>query len=323
MTPILKLIKSSRPRHVATLLVLASMVMFLDLLQLNEYSSGSQLKNRILELTSEEEDDAYHQKPVMHTFYDPLPQQKKRPTGMSLSDDRHLLKVWADSWKSMGWRVRILTMEDVKKHPNFDNIQELLQKVHLGKRPDYDRACYLRWFAITAAGGGWMSDFDVIPLPGSMFVNNQDAYKFMNDGNFTVYDMTAQGDPVPSLMSGSLEEWDRLSNLVLKNGAEKGSEETYFSDFRSLIDLKESASIVKLDDVVKGHNILKADFSLTEKDCNDLKNKRAIHISHRAMRELKRKFSERPFVAEQFWLSWLEKCSGDEFVSLSDIVSQS
>ncbi len=313
---------SRRPTQVATLVVLASILMFLNLPQMNKYASVSQFESRILEF-SNEENDAYHQRPVMHTYYDPLSQQKKRPTGMSLSDDRQLLKIWADSWKAMGWRVRILTMQDAQKHPNFDHIQELLQKVPLGRRPDYDRACYLRWFAMTVAGGGWMSDFDVIPLPGSMLANNHDAYNRMNDGNFTVYDMTAQGDPVPSLVSGSFEEWDRLSNLVLKNGAEKGSEETYFSDFRSLIDLKESARIINVDEVVKGHNILKTDLSLTEEDCTDLKNKRAIHISHRAMRELKRNFSDRPFVAEQFWQSWLEKCSGDEFASLSGTVSQS
>ena len=273
---------------------------------------------------SNEEDHVYHQRPVMHTFYDELSNPGQRITGMSLSDDRQLLKVWADSWKAMGWRVRILTMQDAQKHPFFYHIESLLQKVPLGRRPDYDRVCYLRWFAMTAAGGGWMSDFDVIPLPGSMPNESHEGDMLPGNGNFTVYDMTAQGDPVPSLMSGSLEEWDRLSNLILEYGMKKeGLVDQVFSDFISLIGLKESAHIIKVDEVVKGHHILNADHSITKQDCIDLKDMRGIHISHRAMYELEEKMSERPHFAEKFLQSWASVCSEDKSGSLSDTVSES
>ena len=306
-----------RLRFFATLFLTMAMLTLLNFPQMAEYAIPIGNFLRKLEL-SNEEDDTYHQRPVMHTFYDELNNPGQRITGMSLTDDRQLLKIWADSWKSMGYRVRILTMEDVQKHPFFYHIESLLQKVPLGRRPDYDRVCYLRWFAMATVGGGWMSDFDVIPLPGSMQDESHNNNILPGNGNFTVYDMTAQGDPVPSLMSGSSEEWDRLSNLILEYGMkQEGLTDNIFSDFISLIGLKESANIIQVDEVVKGHNILNTEHLITKQNCIDLKDMRGIHISHRAMNELQQKISERPRFAEKFLQNWASVCSEGESENVS------
>lgn len=62
-----------------------------------------------------------------------------------------------------------------------------------------------------------MADYDTFPLPhesGKPFV--REPYdKLPNHGRFTVYEFTGGGG-VPSLVSGSAEEWDRMLELITR-----------------------------------------------------------------------------------------------------------
>jgi hypothetical protein len=51
-------------------------------------------------------------------------------------------------------RGGILTMEDAKQHPEFDQFQATIQNFTM---TEYDMMCYYRWVAMAAVGGGWMS----------------------------------------------------------------------------------------------------------------------------------------------------------------------
>ena len=68
---------------------------------------------------------------------------------------------------------------------------------------EYEVACFVRHLAMAAIGGGWMSDYDVVPLALPA------CAPLSNGGAFT----THQGF-VPSLVSASAEEYLRVTRLM-------------------------------------------------------------------------------------------------------------
>lgn len=70
----------------------------------------------------------------------------------------------------------------------------------------FNYMCYIRYIAMSAVGGGWMSDYDVLPL--RFYFNG-----LPNNGAFTVYETS-----VPSLVSGNESEWERLMNEIIDEG---------------------------------------------------------------------------------------------------------
>jgi hypothetical protein len=79
---------------------------------------------------------------------------------------------------------------------------------------------------MATVGGGWMSDYDVVPLksivPKEYFeppkrlskkdMDGINGFPLPNKGGFTVY---ANDGRVPSHMSGSAKEWDRMAKSLL------------------------------------------------------------------------------------------------------------
>lgn len=61
----------------------------------------------------------------MHTFYHEF-NAAAAGTGMTSAADQALLKVWVDEWTSAGWNPKILNMEDVRQHPQFESINAML-----------------------------------------------------------------------------------------------------------------------------------------------------------------------------------------------------
>jgi len=96
----------------------------------------------------------------MHTFFHEV------PTGASQDTNLKTLDLWREAWSEAGWEPKILTLQDAKRHPRFAHYEKkLYEQVRILHNPvEYNRMCFLRWLAMAAAGGGFMSDYDVLPL---------------------------------------------------------------------------------------------------------------------------------------------------------------
>ena len=242
-------------------------------------------------------------RPVMHTFY-----QRTTLTGMTDVDDRHLLEAWREGWHAAGWDTKILTLDDAKKHDKFESYEKTLTE---NTFDTYNELCYVRWLAMAANGGGWMCDYDVFPIPTSSELNREGRdlpYK----GKLTVYEYTRDGG-VPSLVSGTAEEWERVALLLI----DKSFDKSIASDMYALIDLHHSdpENFVLANKVLKGHFAMK-EKEVRESMCRAWGDFMAIHISHYAVsvgKESGRLHKDmqprhRPKIASEWMSEWINVC---------------
>ncbi len=140
---------------------------------------------------------------------------------------------------------------------------------------------------MAAAGGGYMSDYDVFPLT-RVPTNLIDPH-----GNFTVH-AAVQGSRlragIPCLMSGSASEWSRMAHAIVQNGltvAQTNNSITMWSDMMALIDMRKQGAYNVQDVVVEGQDVLVAppqDPPLSDDAyCRITRGKMAIHFSHQAI----------------------------------------
>jgi hypothetical protein len=77
---------------------------------------------------------------------------------------------WKHSWEANGWQNTMLNRSHAQASPLYNKLtQKLMNTAHglppeLATRFDWIIARYIRWCALHAAGGGWMSDYDVANL---------------------------------------------------------------------------------------------------------------------------------------------------------------
>lgn len=274
-------------------------------------------------------DDGDDDRPVMHTFFHGII-KTTAPTKREFrrhASDAKMLETWEESWQAAGFRTKILTLQDAEKHPVFQTYVSELEKVPLlgsggtGKNALYNALCFYRWLAMaTVEGGGWMCDYDVLPLhisgatlpsetPGGALVEPMESGNPLglpNEGRFTVY---AGG--VPALMSGTAEEWTRMARTILWFSIKKSREEPerLFSDMLAVLGLKKEGVYIDenymlgakeilppptpLEDLEggKGDDGTERKFSKEEEDdekdpkewkrhCDATDGKMAIHFSH-------------------------------------------
>jgi hypothetical protein len=78
------------------------------------------------------------------------------------SEQMQMIYHWRTSWSARGWFPVVLNRSDAEKHPFFREFSEAVLRLPTVNAVDYEMACYHRWLAVAAAGGGFMSDYDVI-----------------------------------------------------------------------------------------------------------------------------------------------------------------
>lgn len=100
-------------------------------------------------------------KPKIYTYFD------KDPT---LHGFDTVLEIWNQRWSLAGWEPVVLTEKDAQKHVNFEAANAKIESFPTVNPKVYERACWLRWLAIEAAGGGLMVDSDVLPVRFTPFV---------------------------------------------------------------------------------------------------------------------------------------------------------
>ncbi|CAE7243324.1 gly-3 [Symbiodinium natans] len=207
---------------------------------------------------------------VMHTYFQPIGKRKS-------SDGDATLEAWKYAWERAGWTTRVLNLSDAQQSPDFEEFNHTLwTKVPLGQGYEYDYQCYIRYLAMEMAGGGWMSDYDVIPtyLPPDV--------ELPNSGTFTVYQQH-----VPALMSGSKEQWGKVARRLLEQGVKHGSpghlRDQLFSDMHSMeaLEMQPQREFIFINVIADAHEWK----DLLNPRCEVIQKRMtlAIHFAHSAL----------------------------------------
>lgn len=165
-------------------------------------------------------------RPIIYTFYETIHRDNIREERIRVVDQA-LLQVWKQAWTEAGWEPRILSLDNAQQHPQYQETTQALSKITLyggtGRNRDYNEYCFMRYLAMATVGGGWMADYDTIPLSNKMPKPRIISYpgrSQQNDGihktdadHFTVHG----GDGgIPCLLSGRAEEYTRIVESMLE-----------------------------------------------------------------------------------------------------------
>lgn len=229
-----------------------------------------------IEIDEDKEVSVEGEKPVMHTFYESV---KNGCCGMTTEGHDMLLNAWRESWEERGWETKVLTMEDAKKHPDFDLLDERLAFLQV---TPYNRRCFWRWLAMASLeneDGGWMSDYDLFPLELDAARANEITKD--DDGTFKSYAWH-----IPCLIHASRSEWDRVIHLMIDIlPEERGSHVTDMLTLQN-VDYELGRSGMKwMYDVAPNDIERNFLYSLDENDemflnCEIGAGKLAVHLSH-------------------------------------------
>jgi hypothetical protein len=213
-----------------------------------------------------------NRRPIMYTFYTFI--ENKKETGMSKDANQRLIDAWQEEWNRHGCDTHVLGVETAKRHSDFQRYNSMLDTLEI---TIYERYCFLRYLAMAVVSGGWMCDYDTFPL------HPHDGV-IPNDGKFTVHEYSKNGG-VPSLVSGSKEEFNRMAKVLIEN-AIQNKEKSHWSDMFALHDVYMASGgtlYIRSDptNVVPGQVITKQ--TRTDRICKRTNGKYAIHFSHYAM----------------------------------------
>ena len=126
---------------------------------------------------------------VMHTFFEPLASEDP----VSVRAARDTLSAWVHNWRRAGWHVRVLSTFEAEHWPFYSELH-----ARFGQNSQFEAHCYLPYAAMAAVGGGWLSDYDVVPI-------SSPQGPLPNTGKLTMHH-----GQIPALVSGSREEFERL-----------------------------------------------------------------------------------------------------------------
>lgn len=80
----------------------------------------------------------------------------------SMPDGGALMAAWKKSWEDNGWNAVVLTKDDARRHPKFEEIDFHVRTLPTVNPKDYEASCYIRWLAAELSGGRLFVDMDVI-----------------------------------------------------------------------------------------------------------------------------------------------------------------
>uniref|UniRef100_A0A7S4VEV2 Uncharacterized protein n=1 Tax=Ditylum brightwellii TaxID=49249 RepID=A0A7S4VEV2_9STRA len=252
-------------------------------------------------------------RPIIYTYFswDASRQDIEHYT----KEQEEMIDFWKTRWSNAGWEPRILSEEDAKRYPKFNQYDEQISKLDLLPSK---RLCFYRWMAMSAAtDGGWMSEHDIYPLhvesstPKNMFV-------LPNNGRLTIYENNLNHGAFPSLVSGSSAEWNRVTAALLEYVPQHEGE--MFHDVRALGQLNiERPKSFELVDGVTNAVVLKTGLGQTRKiDCRWYSGKIALHFSYKTMVDAikyktirrKQEAQSRAFYAKRFLNDFRHQCEG-------------
>jgi len=289
----------------------------------NVSTPGSNAKsNRRLALfdprTVERKEPSRNERPVIHTFFQPTKDTNGNEYANTKRMHDDLIAAWKELWSNAGYEPRVLTLDDAKKHPDYEKYNELLSHASDKVYEDsYDFMCFMRWFAMAAQGtGGWMSDYDTFPL--NMDPNN---LALPNYGAFTSYQRH-----VPALLSGSATEWDRMAHTVTDLAVIKLHEKDFYSDMLALHDLFSMDQNTYLQDVERvgeyPYKRIGDGVGEVKVDCKATEGMLAVHLAHSSTNNAiasgilvvpeSKTNNHRHYFARIFTQSWKRECFSEE-----------
>lgn len=174
-------------------------------------------------------------KPVVNTFFHIL-------HGDTLAESNAaIIAVWKQAWSNAGFHPRVLSLTDAEKHADYSDIVSQAEGIPGIGNNKYEQMCYLRYFAMSASGGGFMADYDTVPL--NIVAADYTDGRLPNDGNFTNFSRN------PALLSGSDKEWDRVARALVQEGEKKignydMTKNPPFSDMLALFGLTDNKEVM-------------------------------------------------------------------------------
>jgi len=238
-------------------------------------------------------------RPIMHTFFEPAYGKY----------DKLLLELeeWKKAWYNAGWEPVVISLKDASKHPYFNRFKQAFDKTRFAIS-DYNRMCFYRWLAMASIGGGWMSDYDTMPL----YSNPTESLTLPNNGQFTSFQRH-----VPALVVGSASEWDRMSKLMYEFYLKHDKE--FYSDMFALKDIQEETTSCVFDnlEVISTQEVYEDELRKTSaivnpfslgKLCSKLEGKRAMHFSHAGCSAVRFCETNREEVVGKWIGAWNEQC---------------
>ena len=89
----------------------------------------------------------------VYTYYSPVG---------GLPAQGSIIERWTESWSAQGFSPVVLDQSHAEKHPHYAAHLAVFRSFPTINPREYELACYLRWLALEAVGGGLMSDYDVM-----------------------------------------------------------------------------------------------------------------------------------------------------------------
>ena len=85
------------------------------------------------------------------------------PTVDNPIEQKAILSLWEQGWRSQGWNPVVLTLRDAIAHGKYNEVNANIERFPTAKNKLAMRNRWMRWLALDTVGGGLMSEYDVIP----------------------------------------------------------------------------------------------------------------------------------------------------------------
>lgn len=290
----------------------------------DEVNGGNTIQGSLRRVEEDKEKENIA-KPKIYTFFQRI-DEDNRSTGMSDQGDEEMLALWQEEWTAAGFETQILTLEDVMSHPRFGEFEEKLELVPLNAATrTYNHMRYYRHLAMAAVGGGYMSDYDVLPLihgPISALANEnvdivEDGAVYLSPTELPMdfsndEDIISYNSFVPSLISGSASKWETFAFHLLENGSQH-TDEKIWTDMYAMLDLQmENKGLYKSADIVLSSFALGEEW--TQESCTSVRRYIAVHFSHHIFQEAKVEIDNRAQVAKKWLEGWRSSCQSETFI---------
>mmetsp|Transcript_18964 Transcript_18964/g.26117 ORF Transcript_18964/g.26117 Transcript_18964/m.26117 type:complete len:334 (-) Transcript_18964:201-1202(-) len=223
-------------------------------------------------MSNPEEEDI--DRPKIYTFFEPNADRNKEIS----PQDKEMLELWLQAWSAAGWKPVVLHLKHAMAHPDFERMNHTLT-VECNPYSEYDILRFFRFFAMVTVGGGWLSNYDVLPLHPP----TQDGHVLPNEGEFTLYQVPHLGPgAVRSLASGTDKEWNRLAHQIFYKAYDNRYAAKKWNDFYSikeLIGFDPNVIHLQGEHVLKGSQVLTGKAWDVETDCQMTDDMIAVHFS--------------------------------------------